>query len=57
MGGNLPVKFVARARVRRVKKDIEVTEITIPKELVMSLNIKPGTYLEIQINKILFTQE
>jgi antitoxin component of MazEF toxin-antitoxin module len=57
MSGNLPIRFVARARVRRVKKDVEVTEITIPKELVTSLNIKPGTYLEVQINRILFTQE
>jgi antitoxin component of MazEF toxin-antitoxin module len=57
MSGNLPIRFVARARVRRVKKDVEVTEITIPKELVASLNIKPGTYLEVQINRILFTQE
>jgi antitoxin component of MazEF toxin-antitoxin module len=57
MSGNLPIRFVARARVRRVKKDVEVMEITIPKELVASLNIKPGTYLEVQINRILFTQE
>jgi antitoxin component of MazEF toxin-antitoxin module len=57
MSGNLPIRFVARARVRRVKKDVEVMEITIPANLVKSLNLKPGTYLEIQINKILFTQE
>jgi len=57
MSGNLPIRFVARTRVRRVKKDVEVTEITIPVDLVRSLNLKPGTYLEIQINRILFRSD